>query len=290
MGKGKTPKNVTTTSTNETKLPAEVSRIISASTPYVLDAAKNYKPYSNDRVANLTPDQVAANKALEIAAQQSKGMNQQAVGAYGQGLSLLTNPFQNPAYDAALQAAIHPIQDQFTQTVLPNIRTSSVSSGQYGGSRQDLANNIASQGFLRQVGDTSGQLSYDTYNRGLTAGLQTLALGPQIGQQLQQPGQMLATAGGVQQNQAQAETNAKMDAYNEKMLGPYQLALQSLSAAAGIPGGSSTNTTNAPGQQGPGIASKLIGGAASGAALGSLLPAVGGPWGAAAGAVLSLFS
>lgn len=288
-GGKKPPKETTTTTVSKVELPPEVKKIITASTPYIIKAPGNYKPYAGDRVANLTRDQKIANRSFEIAgAQLQKQMNPAAIKTYQEGLSLLTNPFQNPAYGQAVDAAVRPIQDQFLQSVLPNIRTSSVGSGQYGGSRQDLANNIATQSYLREVGDTTGQLAYDTYNRGITAGLQTLALGPTVGQQLGMPGQFYATAGGVQQNQAQAEKNAVMDRYNERMLGPFQIALQSLQAANGVPGGSSSSSVTQPtGMQGGGGTGGKIMGAIGGAAQGFAM--TGSPWGAAAGAVLSLF-
>lgn len=282
---GGSSKNQTVTTT--TNLPPEVTQLINLATPYLQRGLQNYTPYSGPRVASMSPDQTAAITALRNAAGGLTDTSNQAQSAFGTGLSYLSNPLQNPALGGAIDAAVRPIQQQFLQTVLPNIRTSAVTNGQYGGSRQDLANNLASQTFLRQVGDTSAGLTYDAWNKGLTTGLQTLAMAPQVQQMQLAPAAALGQAGTAEQDQAQAELNAQLQAYYEKQLGPFMMAQSVLSSAAGIPGGSTSST--GPGQAQPSVGQRVLGGGAAGAAIGSMIPAIGGPWGAGIGAILSLF-
>lgn len=280
---GKVPKSTTQTVTNTTTLPKETTQLINLAMPYLNEGLSGYKPFEGDRVANLSPDQIAAQEAMRMAAGQAASLNPATSAAYTQGLSYLTNPFQNPAMQGAIDASVRPIQDQFINTVLPNIRTSAVTNGQYGGSRQELANNAATQTYLRQVGDTSSKVAYDTFQHALDTGIRSLALGPSVVNQFGAPGNFLGMAGDVDQNQAQAEINAQMNAYDEKMLMPYSLALQTLQAASGIPGGSTTSTNTADtGVRAPGKTQRVLSGAATGYS-------VGGPVGAGIGAVLSLF-
>ena len=277
------PESTTQTVVNSTQLPPETQQLINLAMPYITQGLQGYQPYAGNRVANLTPDQVAAQEALRMASGQVGQMNQGAQQAYQTGLSYLTNPFQNPAMQGAMDAAVRPIQQQFETSVLPNIRTSAVTAGQYGGSRQDLGNRLASQDYLRQVGDTSSKIAYDTFAHGLDTGIRSLALGPNVAGQMALPAQFQGAAGDIQQNQNQAEINANMQAYNERTLMPYSLALNTLNAAAGIPGGTTTSSNTADtGVRAPSTMQRVLGGAAQGAA-------IGGPWGAGIGAVLSLF-
>lgn len=84
-------------------------------------------------------------------------------------LGPVMSPETNPALRSAIDAAVRPLSEQFTQTVLPNIRQGAITAGQFGGSRQGVAEDAASRDFLRQVGDTSASLSNEAFKANLGA-------------------------------------------------------------------------------------------------------------------------
>ena len=89
----------------------------------------------------------------------------------------------------ATQAAIDPVQRNFLEQILPNIRSNAIQAGQYGGSRQDLANQGAASKYL----DATGRISADIQQRGLQHGLQREGLYGSLG--LQQSAQDLQRLG-----------------------------------------------------------------------------------------------
>ena len=89
----------------------------------------------------------------------------------------------------ATQAAIDPVQRNFLEQVLPNIRSNAIQAGQYGGSRQDLANQGATSKYL----DATGRISADMQQWGLQHGLQREGLYGGLG--LQQSAQDLQRLG-----------------------------------------------------------------------------------------------
>lgn len=101
----------------------------------------------------------------------------------------------NPALQGAINAAIRPVTQQFGETVLPGIRDEFVSAGGLGGSRQGIAEGIASRALLDQIGSISSDLANQNY----LAGLNALAGATASGQALQgqQIGANLGAAGGA---------------------------------------------------------------------------------------------
>ena len=195
----------------------------------------------------------------------------------------LFNPDTNPALAQATQAAIRPIEQQFTQSILPNVRGGANTSGQFGGSRQGIAEGIASQSFLQQVGDTSAQFQNRAFSDLLDAQGRGLLLAPQT-QQLQF-GEATATeaVGRQQQQLAQNKLTEEADRFFAEQTLPFAAAQDVAQLAFGIGGGSTTSVATRAGGSSNSIGSAL-GGAASGAALGNML--LPGGWGAAAGGVL----
>lgn len=195
------------------------------------------------------------------------------------GTQFLTGPVlfptTNPALQDAINAAIRPIQQTFTQQVLPNIRSSAVQAGQFGGSRQAVAEGIASQALLQQIGDTSAQMANEAYQRGLEAMERGLLLAPQITQLSFLPASVLSAVGAQQRAEQQALLNEAVRRFVAEQLIPFQAARDV--AALALAGGGGSATAEAIGPSpfvGPSTMQQVLGGAALASVL---LPTIFGP-------------
>lgn len=235
------------------------------------------------------------------------------------------NPANNQGLTAAINAATRPIYQNLTETALPAIRGTAVSTGGYGGSREGIAEGLATARADQAAQDVAARMAEDEYNanlqalnqrygtnvsaqlqqgqQGLTARGQDLAsLGQQYGQNLSAlyqtlgltptlqseygvPASTLGSVGNAQQQQEQAQLNADIARWNYNQLAPYAQVQDILGLAQGLPGGSTVATGNTPAGN---PATSALGGAATGAALGSMIPVIGAPIGAAAGGSAAL--
>ena len=144
--------------------------------------------------------------------------------------------------------------------ILPSIRNNSRLAGTYGGSRQGIAEGLATQGALNKAGDITSSMSSQEYNNAQQRGLQTLSFLPTLNQMLLQPGQVLSGVGETQRGMSQATLNdliAKWD-YNQQL--PYQ-KLTEYGNVIRSPFGS-TGTSEVVGPQ-PSTANQVLGGISS---------------------------
>ena len=124
-----------------------------------------------------------------------------------QGLLAAGDPMNNPYLASAMQAAIRPVTEQFTETVMPGIKQGAMEAGQMGSSRQGVAEGIASRGYQNTLADITAQMGSQAYGQGLQAmqagagigqGLMGAGMGAagQLGQLGGQLGQLGLGAGG----------------------------------------------------------------------------------------------
>lgn len=238
--------------------------------------------------APLTADQLQAQDMAKAAALGN--VTSVAEGA-ARANNFLTNPdildaSSNPHLQSWMDASIRPITENFTQSVLPNIRGESImASGGVGGSRQGIAEGNATGGYLRQVGDTSANIANAGYNTGLGAMISGTQLAPQTAGLQLAPAEIFGAVG--QQNQDL--TNAQINNRNVNRFMPWMLGSNAMGMASAVPGGSATTTvTGAPTTQPPSMFSSLLGGAASGASMGSMFGPVGTGVGGGLGALLGI--
>ena len=84
-------------------------------------------------------------------------------------LTAAGDPANNPFFQQAVQSAIRPVTEQFREQVLPGIGHGAQSAGQFGSSRQGIAEGIASRGYLDTVGDITANMGNAAYAQGLGA-------------------------------------------------------------------------------------------------------------------------
>lgn len=110
---------------------------------------------------------------------------QGGVQGYNTNWAADNNSFQQigntPGLDAVIQAALRPLNQQFTQTVLPGITDQSIAQGAYGGSRQDVSQERAAQNLATASGDVSAGLAYKDYSDQLTRALQAWTTSQTLG-------------------------------------------------------------------------------------------------------------
>ena len=206
-------------------------------------------------------------------------------------------------FQPVIEAAANQARQALDLNILPQQRASAIDAGQYGGSRSQIAEGVATGLQGQRIADLAGTLGYQAYSDAqnrmgqgadLAAGL--LTKGGELGADYlktsftglpfastagQLPGQIQTSVGGVEQGQTQLGINEDIARFNYKQDEPYA-ALQTYQDF--ITGNRPEYAPRAAGQDNSKLAG-VIGGAGAG---GSLFPAIAGatPWGALAGAAL----
>lgn len=248
-------------------------------------AAQVPQRYSGPTVAGFDPSQVAGQEMALRAAPTQGALAQQGASTVSRLTGDLTDVNSNPGLRGAIDAATRPITENLLETALPAIRGEAVSTGNFGSSRQGIAEGQAIGRAAKAVGDASANLVNSTYDTNLRAQLQALGLLPSIQASQVTPAVTTSGVGDVRQSMEQARLNEAAGGFNYDQWAPFFQGRELASLVGGIPGGTTTSTASAPPPAPRGM--QALGGAATGAALGSaLFPGVGTAVGAGAGALL----
>lgn len=242
----------------------------------------------------LAPPTPQTQQAQQMAQQAATGpmQNLANAGAWGSNYALTTavDPSSNPFFQSAVQGAIRPAVQAFTDAggPLSQIRNDAVSAGQYGGTRQGIGEGIATSRLQQQVLDTAAGMGNTAYNEGLTAQGRALAFLPQTQQAVMAPATTLDTVGQQVQQQQQSAINDAIARWNYQQTLPQQKLSQFQNIVQGQYGGQATTT--APTPRGNPIMGGL-GGALGGVALATAIPSMGLsiPVAAGIGALMGLF-
>jgi hypothetical protein len=207
--------------------------------------------------SDQTTDALAQQEALARQQSQVLGQAQQAyqsaLGGIGQtaaGGFLNANPYQQQM----MQAATRPLEQQFSQAVLPGISSLYSKSGRLGSGAMERALGTATEGFGRALGDITSNIAGNQYQaeRGLMqqAQLGQAALAqaaPSIYGQQFLPSQMLGEVGAQREAIASQPLQEEMARFTFGQQLPYQQLQGFLSSVYGSPmGGFGTQTTQTP--------------------------------------------
>lgn len=181
----------------------------------------------------------------------------------------------NPGLRGAIDAATRPIYEQLTTSVLPGIRGEASTTGNFGSSRQGIAEGLAARGAASAAGDAASNIAFQGYNAGLEATGRANALLPQTLMSYNMPAQGVGTIGDIQRSMDQALLNETRNRFLQEQLLPLQMGQEMLGAVGAIPSAGTTSTSTGPGTN-PlsamlGIGSLFLGGMGGGSGLGSLL-------------------
>lgn len=165
----------TQTTTSQNYSPAEA-----AQREGVMQEASRIYGATKDTIANspYPGSQVAAPSAATVGAQQSAldyaaGAGTQtsnlASSAAQFGLADVLNIDSNPYMRQTIDAAIRPITESYTDPggIMAQIRSGARDAGQFGGSRQGIAEGVAAGRYFDSVGDASAQVANNAYQQGL---------------------------------------------------------------------------------------------------------------------------
>lgn len=128
---------------------------------------------------------------------------------------MLSGQVNTSALNPVVDTALRRMGENFSESVLPNIRGGAIASGQYGSSRQGVAEGLAAKGLGYAMGDTSANMYNNAFN------------------QAQQ--QMYGTANnmaGLGLNNAQSNANRDLSAQTTNAAN--QLAAQQFNANLGL--------------------------------------------------------
>jgi hypothetical protein len=274
------------TQTTKYELSPEQRQLMDLAMPGVRDfAASTPQRYKGTQVAGFTPEQTqgqdmalaSAAPQAELAANAAKANNFYTSGS-------VWDPASNPNLQGAIDASVRPITQQLTESQLPAIRGEAVTTGNFGGSRQGIAEGLASRGASQAIGDTASKLVQNQYQTNVDAQLKAMGLLPTVQGAQTAAATTTSGVGDVRQAMDQARINENVNAYNYDQMAPFLQSKEIMSLLQGLPGGSTTSTGNNP-TTNPLMSS--LGGAAAGASLGTaLMPGIGTGIGALGGAVL----
>ncbi len=257
-------------------------------------AGQTYVSPSAQTEQALAQQEALATQASPVL-QQAQQAYQQALGGIGATASggfLQGSPYQQ----AAMQAATRPLEQQFSQQVLPSIASLYSKSGRYGSGAMQNALTGATETYGRALGDITSTMANQQYmaERGLQqqaqlGQAQLAGLAPSIYSQQYIPSQQLAQVGAAREAIAAQPLQEQMARYQFAQQLPYQQLQGYLSSVYGTPLGSyGSQTTQAP--------NNYIGSALGGAGLGYLAssamgtnPIVGAGLGALGGGLLAGF-
>ena len=108
-------------------------------------------------MAGESPLEQTGTAALTTAAGNTAGLWDKSMGAVNTGLGAadVTN---NPYLEKAISAATRPLWQQYNQQVIPAITSAAVGHGTTGGSREGVAQGLASQAALQESGDIGSRI------------------------------------------------------------------------------------------------------------------------------------
>lgn len=191
----------------------------------------------------LSQQEALANQASPVL-QQAQQAYTQALGGIGQtaqGGFLQGNPYQQ----AMMQAATRPIEQQFSNQVLPSIASLYSKSGRYGSGAMQNALGQATEAQTRALGDITSNLAGQQYQyeRGLQqqaqlGQAQLAAAAPSIYGQQFLPSQQLAQVGAAREAIAAQPLQEQMQRFQFQQQLPYQQLSGYLSSVYGSPMGS----------------------------------------------------
>lgn len=222
--------------------------------------------------------QAAQGLAVNNALNAQSGINQINAGV-NYGLSGAMDVDNNPHLRKAVEGAIRPITQNYTDTggVMSQIRDGAQDAGQFGSSRQGIAEGIAASRYNQDIGDVSSKMYAAAYDKGQDTFARTLMFAPEALKTGMLPVEWLSGVGAQKENlageYAQYDSDRQLWGYNSQWAPLNNLANLIYGA------GSSQGTTST---QGPKAQRNRLGGAAAGAAMGSMI----GPWGTVIGGVL----
>lgn len=268
------------------KVQAEAERIYGATAGTIAGS-----PYPGSKPVPFSPETLAAQSGLMNFA---TGAGQQQAAQAGGYSSFLMGPAQyaesNPYLQSAMSSAIRPVTEAYTDPggVFSQIRSNAINTGTYGSSRQAIAEGIAGRGYLSTIGDITGKMANENYQNAQRYGAQALALSPQTFQLGTQPALSAAAVGQQKEAVAQAGEDYAANSRMWSLNAPWTPLQNYANIVFGGATPGTTSTSTGMGGGGQSTFARALGGAATGAAMGSFFPGFGSVIGGGIGLLAGL--
>lgn len=167
------------------------------------------------------------------------------------GLTGAMDVQNNPYVGSAIQAAIRPIEQGYTDAggVMSQIRTQAGQAGQMGSSRQGIAEGIAAGRMLQTQSDTAAKIASDAYNKGQETFQKTLTFAPQAMEAGMTPVNWLSSVGAQKESLEQAEQDYLANAAMWRLNAPWIPLQNYASLVYGGVAPSTTSSTTSGGMQ-----------------------------------------
>lgn len=234
--------------------------------------------YPNNTVTPLSGNTLSA---LDWQADRARAGSPLTEAAQGQLTNTMRGDYLdagNPHFQGAVQAAIRPITEQFTEVIAPGVDSAFSAAGRYGSNPESAhaqAMQRANEGYLRSVGDVSSNMAYQNYNDERMNQIRGMLFAPELAQQDYFDISQLGAAGNSLDAYNQQLINADIAKYNYTQNAP----LDWIGNYMGLLGNAPWGQTTTQQQPAPNAFTTGIGGALAGAGIGSAF----GPWGAGIG-------
>lgn len=271
-------------------------------------AAEPFQPYVNaqgqpiPRVAEFTPDQLAAFQSARNIAGQAGALGELTPGLAREGIAATTGlattlpetdiqAYMSPYTQGVIDPMIRAIEENAARERL-RLGQQSARTGSFGGSRQAIAESELGRGTQRNIAETTAAERAKAYNQALEQFRKDQAAIPalygaaqgQLGTGLSQTQGMLGSqvnpllsTGGLQQQNQQAQLDVARQQFEEQRDYPLR-GIEALRSTLGLPASTLGIGQQAQTTQPPGSALKNVLGTAS-TVLGNLPPSIAGALG-----------
>ena len=258
-----------------------VSGYLREMTPWLREAyTQPTSYYPGQTYADLGPVQQAAQQYnLGYAGYMMPALNN-TFGAYNWGMNAPQNVMTDPLVNRQIQSAMRPVTQQYQEQVMPSIQRNAIGAGNYGGSRQGVAEGLASRSYMDTLGDISTGIYSNAYNKGMDQQARMMALGPQVFGMGMMPGQMMGQVGAQNQQQTQKMIDDAVARWNYGQTEPVNRMTNYWNTLWGAGGG----TQKMPDPNASNPLSSAIGGGLAGAGTAGMLE-LSNPWMAGLGAL-----
>ena len=240
------------------KVMEEATRVYDATGGTIANSA-----YPGAKVAGFSPEtEMAQRLAVGNAAQSQNTINQMNQGV-NYGLTGAMDVNSNPYLQKAMQAALSTNNHNFSDAggVLSQIRTGAESAGQYGGSRQGIAEGLAAARLNDTNANTVATMASNAYDKGQDTFAKTLMFAPQALEAANTPVNLLSSVGAQKENYAQQLADYQANADMWKLNAPWTPLQNYASIVYGgsTPGTTTETSTGAPQRTALGTAAQAAG-------------------------------
>lgn len=274
FGGGKSSRTTTTTPIVPAEVEAARKDLFSRAQTF---AAQPFQPYTQPRVAQLTPDELAAFEAARGIARTSGALAPLTSELVGEGVTAARDlatrlpetdlsGYMSPYTQAVLDPAIRDIEERAARERL-RLGSQAARTGSFGGSRQAIAEGELERGTQRTIGEESAKQRQAAYNSALAQFRLDQEKIPElyrgalanVGTGIAQTAARLATevapltaAGATQRGITQAELDFDRAQFEEERDYPLR-GIEVLRASMGLPasslgiGSTATTTETTPG-------------------------------------------